>query len=133
MREIKFRAWDITNGKIIYFEEKIFNKKPYTEASSFSQYESHPIYHELILMQSTGLKDKNGKEIYEGDIVKFGDNKIYENTHAKVEFSSRRAQYIYFFIDGKYKYECTDMYDEGRSYEVVGNIYENTELLKEIK
>ena len=68
MREIKFRAWNKTLNKIQYFNG-IFNEHPYTETSTFAQYESCKKYHELEIMQFTGLKDKNGKDIYEGDFL----------------------------------------------------------------
>lgn len=118
MREIKFRCWDVENKKMLKSHE--FNYS-FLQGVDFTYF---------IPMQFTGLLDKFGKEIYEGDIVKFGDNVIHENTHGKVIWSEKRVSFIYEFIDGQYKGKCTDMIDSWRTYEIIGNIYENPELLK---
>ena len=73
----------------------------------------------VIIRQYTGLKDKNGKEIYEGDIVEYEDeiNDILEDYRGIVEFEDG-----IFTFDGGNPISC---YDE---YEVIGNIYENPEF-----
>ena len=98
------------------------------------------------LMQYTGLKDKNGIEIYEGDIVKWGHTLGYgeEAWHrvAKVEFSPDLQFKILHYIDSKtLEKKPTDnyifqfgrfSYQETHKYlEVIGNIYENPELIKD--
>lgn len=95
MREIKFRAWD--GGEIVY------NSEPeYMGYALFGGFNGE-------VMQFTGLLDKNGKEIYEGDIV-IGENKVL----FVVEWWERGQWSIAGFKD----------------IEVIGNIYENPDLLK---
>lgn len=86
---------------------------------------------EVNMQQCTGLKDKNGKLIYEGDIVKFKDQiKINgSKTHiSAVEFNEQFNTYMYHA-------ECMGLYtinkaqNEQFDVEVIGNIYENKDLL----
>lgn len=78
--------------------------------------------------QYTGLHDKNGKEIYEGDFVRFHmhERGIHESEYQTglVEFGGGR---FYAYLDCSTLYFCGDSED----YEVIGNIYDNPELLKE--
>jgi uncharacterized phage protein (TIGR01671 family) len=88
---------------------------------------------EFDLMQSTGLKDKNGKEIYEGDIiekkVKYFQPYRFEKKREIVEwFNDDDTTGFYPFND--YNVE-TDRYNLPKDYEIIGNIYENKELIKE--
>lgn len=73
----------------------------------------------LIWEQSTGLKDKNGKEIYEGDIVKRVEDGGFDIVGV-VEWSEKAAR---FWVKRYY-------YPNGKKWEVIGNIHENPELLK---
>jgi uncharacterized phage protein (TIGR01671 family) len=123
-REIKFRAWD--GKKIINWEELL---KYYSNGES--DYDLHAIFsgdEHLELMQNTGLKDKNGKEIYEGDIVKcdpdepqrFDYNNPYEvkksSDGVSWNFGSNWFSWIY------------DIDTKNMACEIIGNIYENPEL-----
>lgn len=89
------------------------------------------------LMQSTGLKDKNGKLIYEGDIVKFGE--FYEEwqySHIGKVYWGGEYSYPAFEIQcSTYDFDTCNglsyIFCEGLSIEVIGNIYENPELFKE--
>lgn len=107
MREIKFRAWDKNEKRWLSFLE--VNLAGFRNEISFYQDTS------FELMQYTGLKDKNGKEIYEGDIMRVLDEvgQVYYDDNN-----------VCFCIDVERDYNpCI-----GR-YEVIGNIYENPELL----
>lgn len=80
---------------------------------------------EIELMQSTGLKDKNGKEIFEGDIVD------YKGRKAVVKWHGSYASFIYRFVDelNKRVSEWHPLFLAYYHFEVIGNIYENKELL----
>lgn len=85
-------------------------------------------FDDVIIMQSTGIKDKNGKEIFEGDVVYDGFRKIIVNygKQTKEEEFGAISEYVGFNITLACGYpEAIPM-----NYEIIGNIYENPELLK---
>ena len=115
MREIKFRAWHIDNKEMIY---QGWNKTYFVTISNLFAYGGS-----VEFMQYTGLKDKNGKEIYEGDILNIVTYGSEEQKYiAKVQFDESR-----YIVRNKYGY--APLYDLP-PHEVIGNIYENPELLK---
>lgn len=84
---------------------------------------------DLVLMQSTGLKDKNDKEIFEGDILD------YRGRKALVRWHGSYASFIYRFVDEphKQKAEWKPLYLAYMKCEIIGNIYENPEFLEDKK
>ena len=82
---------------------------------------------DLVLMQSTGLKDKNGKEIFEGDILD------YKGRKALVRWHGSYASFIYRFVDElqKRNTEWKLLYLAYMKCEIIGNVYENPELLED--
>lgn len=85
---------------------------------------------DLVLMQSTGLKDKNGKEIFEGDIVQFEDCYIETDficsNRGIVKWSQGE-----FTITDRFSVKMEDLLDgDSLDVEIIGNTYENPELFK---
>lgn len=131
-REIKFRAWDEeinqyrSPGTIqISYDGKPFFLFPLDNGSGFL----FERLKNIIIEQFTGLTDKNGKEIYEGDIVYFRANYTHKPCGwmlARIVYSGHK----FVLSEGLNEYEINDETD-GFDYqaEVRGNIHENPELL----
>jgi uncharacterized phage protein (TIGR01671 family) len=123
-REIKFRAWDKDKKCMIYgsflwyltFDGRVLR----TDLSEAKNIE---------LMQFTGLKDKNGAEIYEGDLLKKKD----AEKPRVVKWTDQNGAYFVLSnsIDKKVDWDdcLTDEQIKIYGYEIIGNIYENPELL----
>lgn len=77
-REIKFRIWDIENKEMLEVQELDFEPTFYGGRIAIrpDQYNDYFDTEDMILMQYTGLHDKNGKEIYEGDIIRIKNSLI---------------------------------------------------------
>lgn len=142
MKDIKFRAWDAQLGKMFYMDKTNnrilsldFGFSPFSlkgadiELKVFEEYEinnhntrgkSYSRYlSELGLMQFTGLVDKNGKEIYEMDIVCYM-NSSAETWYFPVEYKPACFMAGQYYLNDK----------TAKDYCVVGNIHETPELLK---
>jgi uncharacterized phage protein (TIGR01671 family) len=129
MREIKFRVWSNTTKEWIKSSEVYLRKDGIPFVNTISNGISGMYEADLILIQYTGLKDKNGKEIYEGDIIL---KKGYEEGLGKVYYCETGMGFFIELIKG---YRWAFHYSDGPNWhrdelEIIGNIYENPELLK---
>lgn len=127
----KFRAWYTPfKGKTIGQEMK------YGQAGRLITHaEMAP--DKYVLMQSTGLKDKNGVEIFEGDLVSISVQNGFDYLDNKVcivKNSIGHSGLVCATVDEDLEYRIfnTELFEE-YTYEVIGNIYENPELLEEVK
>ncbi|MEI4617893.1 YopX family protein [Bacillus cereus] len=112
---IKFRAWDL-GSKQIYDWESI--------KLHFSEHVDHKM---VVVMQYTGLKDKNGKEMYEGDII-YISNGESENI-AEVTFDDG-CFCVTGYLGDLRTYPIQDFLGRGYNVEVIGNKFENPELME---
>lgn len=120
MREIKFRAWDeIKNekGKMHYFDKMTMcDNGLFFGNSNFDLDENHNDDKNAVIMQFTGLKDKNGKDIYDSDLLK-GFGKLWI-----VNWQNEEARFLLLPSTGNS--DSWKFMDEVNIMEIVGNIYE---------
>jgi len=138
-REIKFRAWDEDGRQMMTvhtwsnptlvvldyrnMENPYFNKMacPQREIKNWKE-------KNIVLMQYTGLKDKNGKEIYEGDILGVKTKAI---PYLIVKWDNDKSRFMTHGhnFSNKTNFRESMQKTKARKFEVIGNIYENPELL----
>lgn len=131
-REIKFRAYDKEVEKMTYFDDEdyLYNypfilrqEQVFKKDSNYDDYEDFEykdITNKVELMQYTGLHDKNGKEIYDGDIIRIIVNNNIEKI-CKVEFKNG----IFGVMFSKNKELTAFPHFCNTTFEVIGNIYED--------
>ena len=140
MRELKFRAWDKENQHMAYSDKHEWDYKFSFDGKSGNLScainccycdtfgDEHDDWNELDnIMQYTELKDKNGKDIYEGDVLRKSGCLDAIVEFERVQFCIKGAdsiRYVNNTIDGSIRNFPVD------EYEVIGNIYENPELLQ---
>jgi uncharacterized phage protein (TIGR01671 family) len=140
MREIRFRAWDKINKKM--YNTKLFETWWYTfadkdetghERASIPKDSEQEQRSRLEVMQFTGLKDKNNKEIYEGDIVRFfvteKDEKKNKFSIGFIIWNNNGSNFVITFYNQEGEIEH---YYFPKDCEITGNIYETEELLDEV-
>ena len=115
MREIKFRAWDKSRGKMIY--------NPSTNAiSHINEIFANDKDQDCVWMLFSGMKDRHGKEIYEGDIIQY-DYDLHLQYPKEVKYQDGMFRKV------SQRQQWNALYIDIDRYEVIGNIYENPGLI----
>lgn len=131
----KYRAWDSAKKEMFKdtFAITESGQVVVVEQESVASSPDYVFVDHLVIMQSTGLVDKNGKEIFEGDVLELKDcGETIGNVKVYWDDSLALFQLDAIIVDEKAPiYKVVD--DENYSYIVVGNIYENPELLEDKK
>lgn len=128
----RFRAWDVLAEKMIdeilmisFVRKEIIGKFRDGSTSVPLKFEDKRNGEDVILMQSTGLKDKNGKEIFEGDVLGTKDGLL----NGVIEYRSDLGMWTNSLIRyNNFERLC----NVATSREIIGNVYENRELLEVI-
>ena len=112
MRQLKFRVWDTRDNEFAYVDDLYWFEENFVHDSE-----------DVLIQQWTGIADKNGKDIYEGDILNFAvhcriDRITSYIKNAEVRYSTEYLQYVF----GEEDWSLMDSIPE--TIEVVGNIYE---------
>lgn len=129
MREIKFRAWDRelkewTNYSISNIDGTLIDFL--NKETGF--WESDRGGERFVLSQYTGLKNFNEKEIYEGDIVKAVG---FSKWIGVAKYSDKNQAFVFECIDKNYRRNIVFMSQFDQAFKILGNIYENPEMLEE--
>lgn len=119
MREIKFRAWDSVQEVMLPVENIDFRNDLITLNEDDNSLTD--TFEMITLMQYTGMKDKNGKEIYEGDIV----GSLHMRAEVIFEDGSFRFKWLDKITKRVRKYNEPMFKNTNIVFEVIGNIYEN--------
>ena len=121
MRDLKFRAWHWFRMDYV---DVLINAEWKLEEPDWDCAWTSKVSGNYIIMQYTGLKDKNGKEIYESDLLEYPDSYVWTDEASIAEiiyWESMRLEGVWI--------DCYIDYNSFKNCEIIGNIYENPDLL----
>lgn len=126
-QEIKFRAWNKKDKVMVDVAAMNFGPSGLWSLIEDADDAELQLADNYELMQYTGLKDKNGREIYEGDIVRTGEDNIGDPDPTIGQVIMREGSWL---IENEKKQEEIGLFSEITSREVIGNIFEDKQLLE---
>jgi len=125
----KFRAWDKVFKEMVQVNALLLDEQVIKVTYKNGNIAKEDVK-EYVLMQSTGLKDKNGKEIFEGDVVRMRNPRDRRQI-GKFQVVRVANSPMLGLLDKKLTTEIFNLYEHMRNYyEIAGNIYENPKLLE---
>lgn len=137
MRPIKFRAWDKKNKRMLPVDKLMQEYDGVLRFRHNTAVEKNATFNEVLdIMQFTGLHDKNGKEIWEGDVLHFQNSILSSNDpkpdYRVVKWNEEYGAFAHAYIDGNVETSgftfCKS--NAGKHFEVIGNVYEHPHLIE---
>lgn len=123
----KFRAWLEKKKKMVEVRVIDWNNRVIDSFVPFIEID----FDEVTFMQSTGLKDKNGKEIFEGDVIAIEVDDTETPINARVFQNSKIGVLMFHVFEDNEDVPMVELLEDNSvSFEIIGNIYENPELLE---
>nr|UVY01599.1 MAG: YopX protein [Bacteriophage sp.] len=134
----KFRAWYVLAEEMIneilmisFVRKEIIGKFSDGSTSVPLKFEDKRNGEDVILMQSTGLKDKNGKEIFEGDVIAIEVDDTETPINARVFQNSKIGVLMFHVFEDNENVPMVELLEDNSvAFEIIGNIYENPELFE---
>lgn len=128
----RYRAWNKATKEMYEVDDIMsidFGKSEISVKTLFFERTNYYNFNDIVLMQSTGFTDKNGKEIFEGDILSIETDK--ENVKVKIEVSWDSKHALFVFESKKYneKEALGELFEDNPyPFKIIGNVWEDPEL-----
>ena len=130
---LRFRAWDISKKEMFKdtFAITESGQVVVVEQESVASPPDYVFVEHLIIMQSTGLEDKNGKEIFEGDVIAIELDDTETPINARVFQNSGIGVLMFHVFEDNEDVPLVELLEDNSvAFEIIGNVYENPELLE---
>lgn len=123
---LRFRAWDVEFKELVRVDALVLDEQVIKATYNNGNVVKDDLKN-YVLMQSTGLMEKNGKEIFEGDILSIETDE--ENVRVEVSWDSKHALFVFESKKYNEKEALGELFeDNSYPFKIIGNIYENPEL-----
>ena len=124
----RYRAWDVEFKELVRVDALVLDEQVIKATYNNGNVVKDDLKN-YVLMQSTGLMEKNGKEIFEGDILSIETDE--ENVRVEVSWDSKHALFVFESKKYNEKEALGELFeDNSYPFKIIGNIYENPELVE---